>query len=989
MIIRSIGFTGISSRVVGALICAVLANCTALGPSDEQAAGKGPDLVVVSPTVSDSAPEAGATFTLSVTVRNGGDGSSAGTALRYYRSADVTITTSDAEVGTTAIGVLAPSASSSESVELTAPATPGTYYYGACVEAVTDESDTTNNCSASVEVTVPEPAPEPEPERHPDLMVTLPSVSDTGPAAGATFTLSATVRNGGDGSAEATVLRYYRSADATITRSDAEVGVTGIGALAASASSSESVELTAPATPGTYYYGACVEAVTDESDTTNNCSASVEVTVPEPAPEPEPERHPDLMVTLPSVSDTGPAVGAAFTLSATVRNGGDGPAEATMLRYYRSADATITRSDAEVAVTGIGALAASASSSESVELTAPATPGTYYYGACADAVTDESDTTNNCSTSVEVGVQVTVPEPQGQPDLVVGPPSVSDSAPEAGATFTLSAMVRNDGEGTSSATTLRYYRSTDATVTTSDTEVGTDAIAELVAAESTDQAVDMTAPVTAGTYYYGACVDAVADESDTTNNCSSSVQVTVREPPADLVVAALTVSESSPDAGATFTLSAEVRNDGGVSTAATTLRYYLSNDATIETSDTEVGTDDVPALAPSGTSTQSMSLTAPSTAGTYYYGACVDVATDESDTTNNCSTSAMVTVLAAQQPTPSRPDLVVLGVFLASGDLDGSPGRSFTLRSSLRNHGDGESAATTLRFYRSRNPTITTADVSVGTVEVGAIAASGGTSSVLELALTAPSTAGWYYYGVCVEAVTGESDTTNNCSLALTVTVDGPPPDLIVHAPGVADNSREPGEMFWLLMTVQNQGDGGAAATTVRYYRSTDATITRSDTAVGTDEVNTLFRLQGYGASIRLTAPSTADTYYYGGCVDAVPRESDTTNNCSTSVAVTVAEPKPDLVVDSPSVSDSTPEAGAAFTLSATVENEGNGAAAAATLRYYRSADATVTTSDTEVATDTIDALAAAASSEQSVELTAPDTAGHVLLRSVRGRGHG
>ena len=35
-------------------------------------------------------------------------------------------------------------------------------------------SDTTNNCSASVQVTVPEPEPEPEPERHPDLMVTSP-----------------------------------------------------------------------------------------------------------------------------------------------------------------------------------------------------------------------------------------------------------------------------------------------------------------------------------------------------------------------------------------------------------------------------------------------------------------------------------------------------------------------------------------------------------------------------------------------------------------------------------------------------------------------------------------------------------------------------------------------------------------------------------------------------------------------------------------------
>ena len=37
----------------------------------------------------------------------------------------------------------------------------------------------------------------------------------------------------------------------------------------------------------------------------------------------------------------------------------------------------------------------------------------------------------------------------------------------------------------------------------------------------------MTAPATAGAYHYGACVDAVADESDTTDNCSSSVAVTV------------------------------------------------------------------------------------------------------------------------------------------------------------------------------------------------------------------------------------------------------------------------------------------------------------------------------------------------------------------------------------------------------------------------------------------------------------------------------
>ena len=44
--------------------------------------------------------------------------------------------------------------------------------------------------------------------------------------------------------------------------------------------------------------------------------------------------------------------------------------------------------------------------------------------------------------------------------------------------------------------------------------------------------------------------------------------------------------------------------------------------------------------------------------------------------------------------------------------------------------------------------------------------------------------------------------------------------------------------------------------------------------------------------SILLTAPSTAGKYYYGACVDAVPGESDTTDNCSTAVQVDVAEPQ-------------------------------------------------------------------------------------------------
>ena len=54
--------------------------------------------------------------------------------------------------------------------------------------------------------------------------------------------------------------------------------------------------------------------------------------------------------------------------------------------------------------------------------------------------------------------------------------SISDSSLNAGESFTFSATVRNRGLGTSTATTLRYYRSTDSTISTSDTQVGTDAV---------------------------------------------------------------------------------------------------------------------------------------------------------------------------------------------------------------------------------------------------------------------------------------------------------------------------------------------------------------------------------------------------------------------------------------------------------------------------------------------------------------------------------
>ena len=118
----------------------------------------------------------------------------------------------------------------------------------------------------------------------------------------------------------------------------------------------------------------------------------------------------------------------------------------------------------------------------------------------------------------------------GNPDLVVQSPSVSNSRVSSGADFTLGATVRNQGNGPSAASTLRYYSSSDATISASDTEVGTDAVGGLAASGASAESIDLTAPSSARTYYYGACVDGVSGESDTGNNCSAAVSITVETP---------------------------------------------------------------------------------------------------------------------------------------------------------------------------------------------------------------------------------------------------------------------------------------------------------------------------------------------------------------------------------------------------------------------------------------------------------------------------
>ncbi len=505
-----------------ALACIALASCRG-GPGVGQ-----PDLVVESPLVSENRPAAGASFTFSATVRNTGGGDAAATTLRVYRSDDETITPSDDEVIAATVAGLAASASRGVSVTVTAASTPGTSYYGACVEPVAGESGTENNCSATVRVIVPVQDTEPA-APLPDLVVEPPTVSSDAPPAGTSFTFRATVRNAGGGDAAATTLSFYRSDDAMITPADKQVGDATVAALAASESIVASVELSAPSSSRTYYYGACVHALAKESDTANNCSVHVQVRTPGASRAPGASQAPrlDLILAGPWVDNANPAIGGVFELSAEVRNRGPTTALETTLRFYRSTDTTITPSDTQLTARGmwLGTNRYNREVYVPVYVKTPSSNGVYFYGACVDAAAGESDTTNNCSPATRVEVS------HNKPDLRVNSWPVWLPRPP-GESLRVAIDVSNPG-GPSVATTLRVLRLPHRTSAPSaGTQVGMSGVPALVVTQawpaSSRQYVVFQAPSTAGWYHYVACVDAVSGESDTSNNCSRTTAIEFR-----------------------------------------------------------------------------------------------------------------------------------------------------------------------------------------------------------------------------------------------------------------------------------------------------------------------------------------------------------------------------------------------------------------------------------------------------------------------------
>ncbi|VAX04940.1 Serine protease, subtilase family [hydrothermal vent metagenome] len=339
----------------------------------------------------------------------------------------------------------------------------------------------------------------------------------------------------------------------------------------------------------------------------------------------------DLVMTALSTSSTDVNTGETIMANSTITNQGTSDTTTTFyIGYYLSSDATITTADTQIGSRYIYRTAAGASFTRTTSVTIPSdlAIGTYYLGAIADH-TDrqiESNEDNN------VRVAATPLQVIEDVDLVISSVSTPDSQVYRGAPISVTHTIHNaGGSPTDSGSWVGIYLSSDATITTADTRIGSRYIFRMAAGVSFTRTISFIIPssLAVGTYYLGA----IADDTDLQTESNEDNNVRVATTPlqvsqeVDLVISSVSTPDNQVYRGAPISVTHTIHNAGGSPTdSGSWVGIYLSSDATITTADTRIGSRYISRMAAGVSFTRTISFIIPSSlaVGTYYLGAIAD-----------------------------------------------------------------------------------------------------------------------------------------------------------------------------------------------------------------------------------------------------------------------------------------------------------------------------------------------------------------------------
>jgi hypothetical protein len=263
--------------------------------------------------------------------------------------------------------------------------------------------------------------------------------------------------------------------------------------------------------------------------------------------------------------------------------------------------------------------------------------------------------TDNLGATGSATVNITVKA--SGPDLVMAAVSTAATSVVAGSSFSIADTEKNGGTTgmTVSSNTVNYYLSTDATITTADTLIGSRVVSGALAAGASSSAtttVTVPGALVPGTYYIGVIADATNAQVETneTNNALAGATIIV-SPNVDLVISALSTSSTSIKVGSSFSITDTEKNIGttGMTVTSNTVKYYLLTVPTFTTPYTLLGSRVVSgALAAGASSSATTTVTVPGTLapGTYYVVVIADATNVQPETIeiNNARASGAISV---------------------------------------------------------------------------------------------------------------------------------------------------------------------------------------------------------------------------------------------------------------------------------------------------------------------------------------------------------
>jgi uncharacterized delta-60 repeat protein len=389
--------------------------------------------------------------------------------------------------------------------------------------------------------------------------------------------------------------------------------------------------------------------------------------------------------------------GSSRDLTVTVRNTGGATLNVT-------ATTLVGPEYAIVAGGGAFSLAAGATRQVTVRL-APISLGTK----AATLSFASNDTDENPKTVPLSGTAVAAT------DLVVSALTGPTSA-GAGLAVTVNDTTGNVGGGAAGATATRFYLSSDTSIGAGDVLLGSRALASLAAGGSSAGATSVTIPAgTAnGSYFIVAKADDTnqAVESSESNNTRA---IAIRIGP-DLRVSSLTAPTYAAP-GMTISISDTTANQSSSSPAgASTTRFYLSSNTTLDAADIALGSRAVPALASGASNAGATVVTIPAGTATGTYNILAEADDAHVLTERNESNNLSTRVLRV------GPDLTaaVRGI---TGTL--RAGATISVQDLTSNPSVVTAPQSTTGYYLSTDNRLDATDVRIGSRAVPALAAGG------------------------------------------------------------------------------------------------------------------------------------------------------------------------------------------------------------------------------------------------------------------------